>query len=742
MVDRAIANAAVAIRSVANLAMNASVALLLASLPAPLTALHAQTPRPPAAAPAADSAALAPTSLRPFTVTVTRDVARSALELPFSASRLTLDATRPAQRRASISELLLGVAGVQVQDRGNPSQDPRLAIRGFGARSAFGVRGVRVMRDGVPLTLPDGQTPVDWLDLESLGGVELVRGTAAALYGNAAGGVVDFKSRAPAPEAVALDARAWGGGGLQRYSALVSGTLPVMVGGANGLVRNAGWLASFSRTSGQGARTWSRLNASSVFVRSMATVAGTRIELQGTHYDTPRAENTGALTANELTRDPTLPDSLNITKQSRKAVRQSQVALLLSRSTGDLDLDVTAFGGTRALDNPLPFAIVGVERRVVGGSLRGGFRTRRLVWPVRLTVGADAQGQGDDRVNFENCADVAATTAPSTRCPTRGAERGAYRLDQRENVVGVGVYARAEVEAPAHVFLSAALRHDRVDFHVVDHFITSTNADDSGNRRLSATSPMLGVVWRARPLLSFYANLATAFETPTITELTNQDNGAAGLNASLNPQLTRTIEAGATSFVGGHLKLELAGFHASVQDELVPFDVPNQPGRRAYRNAGQTTRVGIESSAQLVWGAGAGESGAAYTWSRFRFDRYVVGTTSYAGNAIPGAPAQYVQAWTTLRHAGFFTTVEATASSRVSANDAATIYAPGFATWNWKVGFAPRASRHFALEPVVGLDNVFDRHFTTSVIVNATRSRYFEPGLTRRLYVALRTQAR
>jgi iron complex outermembrane receptor protein len=101
-----------------------------------------------------------------------------------------------------------------------------------------------------------------------------------------------------------------------------------------------------------------------------------------------------------------------------------------------------------------------------------------------------------------------------------------------------------------------------------------------------------------------------------------------------------------------------------------------------------------------------------------------------------------VQAWTTLRHAGFFTTVEATASSRVSANDAATIYAPGFATWNWKVGFAPRASRHFALEPVVGLDNVFDRHFATSVIVNATRSRYFEPGLTRRLYVALRTQAR
>jgi iron complex outermembrane receptor protein len=288
------------------------------------------------------------------------------------------------------------------------------------------------------------------------------------------------------------------------------------------------------------------------------------------------------------------------------------------------------------------------------------------------------------------------------------------------------------------VFVSAAARNDRVDFRVVDHFITSTNADDSGNRTLSATSPMFGIVWRARPLLSFYANLATAFETPTITELTNQDNGAAGLNTSLNPQLTRTIEAGATSFVGGHLKLELAGFHARVQDELVPFDVPNQPGRRAYRNAGQTTRIGLESSAQLAWAYG--EAGVAYTWSQFRFDRYVVGTTSYAGNRIPGAPEHVVQAWSTVRYAGLFTTIEASASSRVSANDAATVYAPGYATWNMKLGYAPRTVGRFALEPVVGLDNVFDRHFATSVIVNATRNRYFEPGFTRRLYIALRTR--
>ncbi len=696
---------------------------------------------------ARDSTSKARTVLQPVTVTVTREAARRSLDLPFATSRFAIDATRPAQRRSSISELLFAVPGVQVQDRGNPSQDSRLAIRGFGARSAFGVRGVRVMRDGVPLTLPDGQTPTDWLDLESLGGVELVRGTAAALYGNAAGGVVDFRSRDPGSTPASADARVWGGGGLLRASVLASGTVPNRNATGNGteqakgLVRDAKWLASFTRTQGDGAREWARLDASSVFARALMTVAGTRLELQGTHYDTPRAENTGALTAAELARDPTLPDSLNITRRSRKAVRQSQLALLASREGRAYDVAATIFGGARSLDNPLPFAIVDVQRDVLGGSLRTGWRTSALAWPLRLSVGGDAQQQNDERANFENCAEVRPGAPVTARCPQAGAERGAFRLDQREDVSGLGVYARAEIEAPHRLFLSAAVRNDRVRFNVRDRFITATNADDSGNRTLSATSPMLGIVWRARPLFSVYANLATAFETPTITELTNQDNGAAGLNRTLAPQLTRTAEVGVSGFVGGRMRFELAGFNARVQDELVPFDVPNAPGRRAFRNAGRTTRVGIESSTQFA--LPVGDVGAAYTWSRFRFDRYTVGTTSYAGNRIPGAPEHQLQVFTTLRRGALFTTVEATGVSQVSANDAGTVNAAGYAVWNWRVGLATIAApRRIMLEPVVGIDNVFDRRYASSVVVNATRNRYFEPGLVRRVYLAVRTRIR
>src|SRR5688572_19946386 len=162
--------------------------------------------------------------LEPVVVEVTRGTRRSPLKLPFAISVMTPDSTRPGQRHLSLDETLAQVPGLSVSNRNNPSQDPRISIRGFGARSAFGVRGIRVLRDGIPLTLPDGQTPVDYLDLESVGRVEVMRGTASSLYGNAGGGVVDLRTSEPPPVPLSAAARLWSGGfGAQRIVAKASG---------------------------------------------------------------------------------------------------------------------------------------------------------------------------------------------------------------------------------------------------------------------------------------------------------------------------------------------------------------------------------------------------------------------------------------------------------------------------------------------------------------------------------------
>lgn len=705
----------------ANTARPASIGVVLLALGAVVTEpLSAQT---------ADSARAQP--LRPVSVSVTRDVSRSILELPFALARITPDSLHPGLRRTSLGEFVYGVPGVQVSERNNPSQDPRLAVRGFGARSAFGVRGVRVMRDGIPLTLPDGQTPIDWMDLESAGTVEAIRGTAASLYGNASGGVISIRSRAPDAAPFALTARGWDGGNVHRASFTASGSAT----GKMGALTESGYLFSGTRTEGDGPREYSRQKATSVFGRVLGTVKDTRLEVQGVKYDAPTGENPGALTAAELSSNARLSDSLNITKHSRKGVEQSQVALLATRGMGPSEISATIFMGSRTLDNPLPFAIVGVDRKTYGGSLRAGATTTISGLPFRMTAGFDTQTQSDDRFNFENCSDVVVGTPVSTRCPTAGQERGAIRLNQGEDLHGDGAYVRYELEIPRRLLGSVSLRYDRVRFELTDHFISGTNGDDSGNRGMNALSPMAGLVWRVRPLLSVYANVASAFETPTITELTNQPDGKLGLNQELAPQRTRTLEVGMQGIIGAHMRVDAALFGAGARDELVGFDVPGAAGRRAFRNAGRTSRRGLETNLSVVgkWG----EAGAAYTLSRFRFVNYSVGTANYAGKPIPGVPTHQGQAYLTLRSHGWYITSDANSASRVSADDASSVFAAAWTTLGIRAGRAP-ANGRYALEPTFGVDNVFDRTYASAVVINATRNRYYEPGVGRRVFVGMR----
>lgn len=589
------------------------------------------------------------------------------------------------------------------------------------------------MRDGIPLSLPDGQTPLDWLDLETIGEVEVIRGTAAALYGNAAGGVVSFRTREAAATPLAVSTRAWNGGGLTRISAQLSGSQDAI-----GPFSKPDYLLSYSRTSGDGAREWSKQESNSFFILKHASVGKTRVEFQGTYYDTPRAENTGALTAAELEKDPSLPDSLNITKNSYKAVTQTQVALTATRGTRDRQLSASVFGGTRSLDNPLPFSIVGVDRNSYGGILRGttllSISEDELIRALRLSAGADAQWQRDDRANWENCFDNS-SSSPTTTCPTRGEARGAYRLNQLELINGFGSYARAEAEMRGHVFVSGALRYDNVNFELRDRFITSSNADDSGERSMSAISPLVGVVWRMRPLVSLYANYSTAFETPTITELTNQPDGSAGLNGVIDPQRTRTVEAGMQGYLFNAMQIDLSAFSAQVRDELLSFDVPGAPGRRAFRNAGKTRREGLEANVRVKrsWI----EGGTAYTWSYFRFDEYSVGTTDFAGKRIPGIPENQLQIFATVKHAGLFGTLETIGASRVTANDAGTVFAPSYFVWNARLGYNGTLTRNLGLSPIIGIDNIFDRRYASSVVTNATRGRFYEPGAAQRVYAGM-----
>jgi iron complex outermembrane receptor protein len=665
-----------------------------------------------------------PVRLDSVVVTVTRSSGRSVLGSPFAVTIAAPDSTRPGQRHTAIDETLAMIPGLIAVNRNNPSQDSRISIRGFGARSAFGVRGIKVFRDGMPLTLPDGQTPLDYVSLESVGRIEVMRGAASALYGNASGGVIDLRSEAPSRNPFSMDATQW----IGTHDALRTAV------SASGSSSAAYYVADAANSRSDGERDHSRQRATTGFLRSGFSLDGNDFALTALALDNPLAQNPGALTLEEMEADHTMADALSVRRDAKKAVKQLQVGLSASRAIGSGDVSISGFGGARSLDNPLTFAVVEVGRHTWGASTILRQMANAIGLRHHIVAGIDVQWQNDLRRNYAACADTVPVLIPTATCPNPPSERGVVTLDQRELVSGAGVYVSDEADLGHGFSVTAGLRGDRIHFTVRDRFVSSTNPDDSGERTLQAVSPIAGLIARYAPSHSAYVNFSTAFETPTATELGNHPDGTAGINQDLDPQRSRTIETGARGFAGSHLRYDVALFDTRVRDELVPFEILNSNGRRFFRNAGKTTRRGAELGGEASFGALGAL--ASYSYSRFRFDRYTVGTTSFAGNDIPAVPRHRFQAALRASAKAGFAIFESETAGSSFADDANTVRVSGYTVVHFRVGATPFAGNpRFSL--TLGMQNVFDRLYASSIAVNAARGKYYEPALGRTLSVGI-----
>lgn len=664
------------------------------------------------------------TRLEPVVVEVGRGARRPLLDLPLSVTVQRPDSLRPGQRHLALDETLMLIPGLTVSNRNNPSQDPRISIRGFGARSAFGVRGIRILRDGIPLTLPDGQTPVDYLDLESVGRVEVMRGSTSSLYGNAGGGVIDLRTSSPPPLPLAATIRLWNGAFGSRR----------LVGKADGETDGFGYQGNVARTESSGYRDYSRQRATNGFARLSYDDENDAYGVEWLGVNTPVAENPGALTRAQFEADPGMADPLSIRKKARKAVTQSQVGLTARRYGSFAELEATAYAGTRHLDNPLTFGIVDVGRTIAGGNLRATLPISIFAAENRLTLGTELQFQNDLRLNFTNCNDVPPLPAPTPTCPDITQERGSITLDQRERVSSIGSYLRDEILLGDRFAITAGARADAVRFRVKDKLINATNPDDSGERLLHAVSPMVGLLARVSDSHSAYFNISTAFETPTATELGNQPSGAAGINRDLKPQRSLTYELGIKGVTEIGLQYSTSLFATTVHDELIPFDIPASNGRRYFRNAGRTSRRGVELG--LNYDVRALQFGGAYTYANYRFVDFTVGTADYAGNRIPGIPAQNFQASATLRSRIASLVTEANFADKMFVNDANSESAPGFGIVNVRLVSAA-LWRGSGAELTAGAQNVFDRKYISSVSVNASGGKFYEPGSERAYFVGI-----
>ena len=661
----------------------------------------------------------------PPVVTVTRDVGRSPLDLPYGIASLRPDSLAPGQMHMNVDQTLSLLPGVTVANRTNPSQDTRISIRGFGARSQFGARSIRILRDGMPLTLPDGQTPIDYLDLEAVDRVEVIRGAAAALYGNAAGGVIDLRTGPPPDAPFAAQLRSWNGGsGLRRYSGLF--------GGESGPFAYEG---NIGHTQTDGYRDFSQQRLTNAFIHSTAQLGKTQLGFTGMGIDEPVALNPGQLTRAQADSAPAQADAQSVLKKARKTVHQVQLGVSATRPIGsDGELTGQVYGGTRALYNPQTFAVVRVDRHQQGAAAR-----LTLPWQVdgvenRFSVGADAQWLSDLRKNWANCNGV---TAVSTTCPVLPIEKGAISLDQRERVSSVGPYVRDEVEL-RQFRGSVGVRADQVTFDLADHYLGDGH-DDSGERTMGAVSPMLGAAWRLSPLHSIYTSVGSAFETPTTTELGNHADGSAGLNPDLKPQFSTTYEVGAKGLGLSRVQYDVSLFDTEVRDELIPFQIPNGNGRTYYENAGRTRRQGAEVA--LGADVGAVTLTTSYAYSHFRFRDFVSGGVQLAGKTIPGIPEEQWQAAATWHLPRAFVVADVESKSQVFVNDANQAAAPSFAVVDARIVGLAAFGKPW-LSPVVGVQNLFDKQYIGSVAINATgatlaATKFYEPSPRRTWIIGL-----
>lgn len=660
-------------------------------------------------------------TLPEVSVSATR-VERDNMDLPVSIDTVDRRAIREANPQVNLSEVLNRVPGVAVQNRQNYAQDLQISSRGFGARSAFGVRGIRLIADGIPATMPDGQGQAATFNLSSAQRIEVLRGPFSSLYGNAAGGVVQiFTADGPAEPTVSTSASAGSYG---------SWKLGTQYGGQHGAL-NAIIDVSRFETDGYRDHSSARRDTVNAKLRYDLGSAG-RLTLVMNALDQPETEDPLGLTAAQVAQNRRQAVSNAYQFNTRKSITQSQAGVTYDVNlAGGHSLQARVYLGDRQVTQHLaiPVAVqnaathsggvVDLDRGYGGLGLRwtheGQLAARRLT----VSAGVDRDRMEERRRGFINNNGIT----------------GALKRNEDDTVTNTDFYAQAEWQLLPRLSVLAGLRHSRVSFDSRDYFIAAGNGDDSGAVDFVRTTPALGATFRWSPVVNLYANAGRGFETPTFAELAYRPGGATGLNFALKPSNSLHREIGVKALTGERGHVNVALFRIDTRDEIVVNSASG--GRTDYRNASGTRRNGLEVAWQQRYGAGF-ESALAWTLldAKFRqpFTSGTPPTTVAAGNRLPGVAPNQLYGELLWRHAasGFHAGIEVRHSGQVFVNDQNSEAAAAYTVGNLRAGFMQRG-RGWRLSEFVRVDNVTDRAYIGSVIVADTNGRFYEPAPGRAL---------
>jgi iron complex outermembrane receptor protein len=680
---------------------------------------------------ASEAAPSVPATNTVVVVTASR-IGQDSFGIPAAISVVDMANAGESQPNVNVSEALARVPGLLVQNRQNYAQDLQISSRGFGARAAFGVRGVRLLVDGIPATLPDGQGQAATFNLDMAERIEVLRGPFSAIYGNHAGGVIQLFTRDGAgPSSVALNVSA-GSDGMRKSDVNAQGS----AGAIN-------YVVDASRFETDGYRAHSAATREQAFAKvSMELQAGAKLTVQASALRQPGSQDPLGVLWATWQRDPRAgeidtTDTANPKRtfaeryDTRKDITHQQLGFAWDQRWGEGQLHLAAYGGNRRVIQFQSFSkafqapashsggVVDFDRSFEGIDLHWTQAAKLADATLNVTIGVDYARANDARLGFENFVG------------TVFGVKGQLRRDEQDRQEGIDPYLQAEwLQGPWQV--SAGLRHSRLNLSVDDHF--KSNGNDSGNLSYVHSTPVLGLLYKLHPSLNLYASAAGGFEAPTMNEMFYSSSG--GFNFKLAAARSTHIEAGLKA-KEGNVRLNAALFQVNTRDELVVDSAIG--GRTSYRNASRTLRQGAELSIE----GRAGEDWSAQLAATLLRAVYTQGFGAVlAGSRIPGVPNANLfaeLAWKP-RTSAIGATLEVQANGRAYADDTnADIPAPGYALVNASIN-AQFVVGKWQLKQFIRFNNVADRRYVGSVIVGDANKRYYEAAPGRNLLFGAKAQ--
>ncbi|RJO07187.1 TonB-dependent receptor [Acinetobacter baumannii] len=653
------------------------------------------------------------------------------LQTPASVFRIEAPQV-DSSSQVNLTEVVKGIPSLQIRNRENYAQDLQLSMRGFGARSTFGVRGIRLYVDGIPATMPDGQGQTSNIDLSSLDHVEVLTGPFSSLYGNSSGGTILTSTKeGQGKDSIELS---YSGGSHDKSRAGL-----VLQGGAKG-ANEPSYIISSSYFDTDGYREHSGaekvLNNAKL---SWNLDDGSKINWV-TNYVKIHADDPQGLTHDQWNANP--KQQVPFLKQFnvRKDIEQTQTGVTWSKPINDKnELYAMAYLGNRQVTQyqSIPKStqeasinhaggVIDFERNYYGADFR--WTGKELLPNTTLSVGVALDAIDEDRKGFENFNLVNGQ-------PSYGV-KGNLRRDEDNTLWNIDPYLQASWQFLSTWRLDTGVRYSNVHYKSKDNYLS--NGDDSGKTDYDKVLPSVALSWQILPELMAYVSYAKGFETPTFTEMAYRPDGQSGFNFDLTASTSDTYETGLKSQnqLGD---FTLAVFQTKTKDDIV--SAGNSNGRSTFRNADKTLREGVEFAwNKKLWRDLTATASYSYLDATFDADIPALGNIAQisSGNAIPGIAKN--QAYASLAWQpshGLYGGVDVQYMDKVYVNDTNSDAAPSYSVTSPNVGYA-WVIGDWKVNSFARVDNLFDKKYAGSVIVNDGNSRYFEPADGRNWSAGLR----